>query len=1035
MSFRRYALLGFAAAIAASLAAAALAGVGTELVLIQAAASAAAFLALAFRSTRDGLAPNLVWQPYIFTAGAASVAAGAASGHGALTSLDIFAVGAVAQLTFGRLGCRYAGCCYGRAGRNGRVPVQLIEASASAVICAAGVLAASGRAGAAAALVILAHSAVRFALEEMRGDAGRRSMFGLTEAQWVAWGSCVAVAPARPSAGALAIAAAVTLAAVGRVASGTRNALAATLLAPAARCRLAEIAASDEPVAPALLPGGRGGGGAPARRPRARIGDDGRRRAHRDDQRRRQAARSLAGRGRASRQGRGRAAAGRRARRPPRVRPLMHERRRPEPCAPAAGERRRVATPGLSNAALSRRLAREAQPSALLVDDAAATVEPHQLKVSAFLDELHKRSAAAARDELGAAAAVADVDGEVARGLAPYRGMGGSALERTIKSQLPEAGEAIAARDLFAPIVAHVRSAARERKPTLADASASLADKAKSGLQTAGDKLASGYDKLKSWGKTLFSARPGADTHAQARTLGAGAPLESGVRARMEPLLGDLSAVTVHQSPEAGAEADRLGARAFAVGTRVAFGAGEYRPGTPAGDALIAHELAHVAQQDEAGAATASTAELEHDADAAAGEAAAVLHGGRPAGRLARRLRSATALARCPKDKPAPTAAPAAAPPQQLEGTTSASYYNIRETPGESGKVLGTLQGLSVPVTVTNKQQIEKATWYRVTLKAPVGPLPPGTSGWVGDQALATVATPWPLFAAQLDQWEAKHAWLDLDKRITLLRQMCHESKLPFDEVIGVPAGATYAENRRSTPGEWDILKDSQQVAMPDGSLVDMYHLLVGLDVLPRKKEDTSITQGPFTRKVGQNYSAATWAGDVGAAVTEGWDRADKTWEAKNDKAGLAQRQQRYFTSRASSADLLGDIDAWGVDDLRGGPDGPTRIVDLLRRYYEPGPGTNGGKPGASPRKKGVERFLKHYGLTTSGGPMRSQPAANAMQEQIRLFAMVWITKRAGLAPDRTPDAAFTNEWLIPLTGMFLDEVEKLAASAGAQVP
>jgi hypothetical protein len=54
----------------------------------------------------------------------------------------------------------------------------------------------------------------------------------------------------------------------------------------------------------------------------------------------------------------------------------------------------------------------------------------------------------------------------------------------------------------------------------------------------------------------------------------------------------------IHQ----GAEADELvrsaDARAVTWGRHIAFATGEYHPGTPEGDALIAHELAHVAQQE-----------------------------------------------------------------------------------------------------------------------------------------------------------------------------------------------------------------------------------------------------------------------------------------------------------------------------------------------------------------------------------------------------------------------------------------------------
>jgi hypothetical protein len=59
-----------------------------------------------------------------------------------------------------------------------------------------------------------------------------------------------------------------------------------------------------------------------------------------------------------------------------------------------------------------------------------------------------------------------------------------------------------------------------------------------------------------------------------------------------------LGGVTVHTGPEAAQLAAREGALAVTVGRHVAFAAGAYQPGTVEGDALFAHELAHVAQQD-----------------------------------------------------------------------------------------------------------------------------------------------------------------------------------------------------------------------------------------------------------------------------------------------------------------------------------------------------------------------------------------------------------------------------------------------------
>ncbi|HEX8696570.1 MAG TPA: DUF4157 domain-containing protein [Longimicrobium sp.] len=80
--------------------------------------------------------------------------------------------------------------------------------------------------------------------------------------------------------------------------------------------------------------------------------------------------------------------------------------------------------------------------------------------------------------------------------------------------------------------------------------------------------------------------------------LGGGEPLPPGVRSFFEPRLGaELGGVRVHSGPAASAAARSIRARAFTVGSDVVFGAGEYAPGTRAGTRLLAHELAHVAQQ------------------------------------------------------------------------------------------------------------------------------------------------------------------------------------------------------------------------------------------------------------------------------------------------------------------------------------------------------------------------------------------------------------------------------------------------------
>lgn len=118
--------------------------------------------------------------------------------------------------------------------------------------------------------------------------------------------------------------------------------------------------------------------------------------------------------------------------------------------------------------------------------------------------------------------------------------------------------------------------------------------------------------------------------------LGPGRPLDGGLRSRVEPVFGqDFSGVRVHTDASAASLTAGLNARAFTVGDHIALAMGEYRPGTVAGDAILAHELAHVVQQ--SGARPTATPvrdgspayeALERDADAAASGVIARLWGG-----------------------------------------------------------------------------------------------------------------------------------------------------------------------------------------------------------------------------------------------------------------------------------------------------------------------------------------------------------------------------------------------------------------------
>ncbi len=86
-----------------------------------------------------------------------------------------------------------------------------------------------------------------------------------------------------------------------------------------------------------------------------------------------------------------------------------------------------------------------------------------------------------------------------------------------------------------------------------------------------------------------------------------GQPLDRDTRAFMESRFQhDFSAVRVHTDVRAAASARALRARAWALGSDVAFATGAYAPGTATGRRLLAHELTHVVQQEQAPASVPS---------------------------------------------------------------------------------------------------------------------------------------------------------------------------------------------------------------------------------------------------------------------------------------------------------------------------------------------------------------------------------------------------------------------------------------------
>jgi hypothetical protein len=311
----------------------------------------------------------------------------------------------------------------------------------------------------------------------------------------------------------------------------------------------------------------------------------------------------------------------------------------------------------------------------LIVGDDAADLAPGQMRKSEFLAQLRAAVCRTAEEALAGTIWSAVGCPWIDHWLGYYGGRDSRHLERALHKYAPETAGATTARDYIPLACARVRQGIRTWTET--DEVTGVPEGAGAGLPRgspggeggvlaalagAGAGLAGRV--LSGVGGLLFKSRPGgasaADPGAVQARLGAGRALDGGVRARMESAFGeDFSHVRTHTDAAATELAGRLEARAFTVGSDIAFGPGEYQPGTPVGDALIAHELAHVVQQ---GGATPTPplvkgshqdSALEEEADLSAVGAVVTLWGGAKAGlaHAARnalpRLRSGLRLQRC----------------------------------------------------------------------------------------------------------------------------------------------------------------------------------------------------------------------------------------------------------------------------------------------------------------------------------------------------------------------------------------------------
>ncbi|RFM26950.1 eCIS core domain-containing protein [Deminuibacter soli] len=279
--------------------------------------------------------------------------------------------------------------------------------------------------------------------------------------------------------------------------------------------------------------------------------------------------------------------------------------------------------------------------ASLVVDDTAADVSPVQMRRSVFLDRLNQSIREVVNQELQHTIYTADNCTYLNTAFQRHRQTPAAQLERMLKRYSPGAAHATSAEELIRAVAQRAREAAVSwrRGHSVLGAVMGVAGSVVSGI--AGLFGGGGASQQGSDGGSAmqFKSRPGGAVAAQPpalvmHSLGRGTALDSRTRTGMERVFGTSFAnVQLHTDTHAASLSDNMNARAFTVGQHIAFGKDEYKPGTIAGDALMAHELAHVVQQGNAGkdsgkmSGTTGSAALEADADRSAVHAVASLWG------------------------------------------------------------------------------------------------------------------------------------------------------------------------------------------------------------------------------------------------------------------------------------------------------------------------------------------------------------------------------------------------------------------------
>jgi hypothetical protein len=494
----------------------------------------------------------------------------------------------------------------------------------------------------------------------------------------------------------------------------------------------------------------------------------------------------------------------------------------------------------------------------------------------------------------------------------PLEGAGFEAFQaRGLRDVLHALGAVRGRRCLMNAVLAIAHRAARPGMPQVTVRPAPPDPAGQAMWQTAERRAATLYRRAVDAGEVRADDPSVADALAR---IGGGQPLPEGIRREMEADIGvSFERVRIHTDEVAAAAARALRAAAFTVGEDIFFAEQAFAPDSQAGRRLLAHELTHVVQSWQGRTPTGSSERvsqpdepLEREADSVAER----LDGGRTR---------------------------AAAPP---------SSRRDAHEPGASER--------AATDAAANERRARGASPGSTKIHRYVGGRAP--TGTTDPRALIPVAD----LIRYIETVERSYPTDQPSDTITRIRAEYYNG-LPFEQLIldahaqqtvqppfGLGAPVFVPKNlagmqsgsaaERDAHGHLTARADenargdnpSPYIVMPDGSRIDLGHMLLGLDALIHPRAGA-----PYTNYGIPNIDPASFVADLALASVWTTQHAEEGRPRSGaPRPASGPSLDEYWTMSAPIEDLLGDVDSFGMHAEYAASGGRTPLSQLMRQYY-----------------------------------------------------------------------------------------------------